>query len=624
MLSCGIYSIGLQHILKNSILSLLLLIIYDLNGQELPKPQIAGSHEVYLQLLQNSEEDIYKAVTKQYEAYLLLHPEDIGTRIEHCRFIGLAMYDSYEEYNPNQAQFDQCLDSLKKDYGKDLRVMSFASEFQYGDSALYLLEQINERIEDGEDVPEGLDLADVYQRTAYQYSYQDDHQNAIYFADKASKYNDTLNLSYFIASQNHAAGEDSRALDVLLSGEDSTLQNELFNQRAILALVLGDSEMAIRNFKWALKDETNWINQDKYAEALLNVGNFEEAKKHLKVSIGQYWKNAEQLFDLFDYDLQYMPADTAVQTYHRLVKEGWEMDAFGISKLRLIYHTGRWELGMGDFWRLMAVTGVLLVLFVLPYLWILPVQFLGQYRRIQERLGQDHFRWGLRHFWWASFGYLAVNFIIMLVFYNEDVIRFFFYDLEEMMVPQVDAATAWSSLFFCLGLLTVVVLMTRMKDVQLLNCTKWTHGKTFGIALLSFFSLRLALGIYLQVTGFSLQDISNAGFLSIDIEIDAMFAYLGPLLTFIIIAVVVPIYEEFLFRGIILSACEKYVGFWPGNVIQAVIFAVIHNSLELMPFYLIFGIVAGVLRQNSQSLMAPIYMHVLNNALAIFAIGISS
>ncbi len=50
---------------------------------------------------------------------------------------------------------------------------------------------------------------------------------------------------------------------------------------------------------------------------------------------------------------------------------------------------------------------------------------------------------------------------------------------------------------------------------------------------------------------------------------------------FIIVVVLVLIYEEVIFRGIIFSSSEKYIGFWMANIMQASLFALIHDNMSL-------------------------------------------
>ena len=75
--------------------------------------------------------------------------------------------------------------------------------------------------------------------------------------------------------------------------------------------------------------------------------------------------------------------------------------------------------------------------------------------------------------------------------------------------------------------------------------------------------------------------------------------------------------EEVIFRGVVLEGVARHVPFGWANAIQASLFALLHEELLLMPFYLLFGLIAGLLARRTGGLLAPIVLHVLNNAMAV-------
>jgi membrane protease YdiL (CAAX protease family) len=86
----------------------------------------------------------------------------------------------------------------------------------------------------------------------------------------------------------------------------------------------------------------------------------------------------------------------------------------------------------------------------------------------------------------------------------------------------------------------------------------------------------------------------------------------------------VPFYEEILFRGIFLSACERNMRFMYANILQSIVFALVHQNLKLFVFYFAFGMIAGYYRQKSQGLIIGTSMHMMNNLLAFAAIALRS
>ncbi len=90
----------------------------------------------------------------------------------------------------------------------------------------------------------------------------------------------------------------------------------------------------------------------------------------------------------------------------------------------------------------------------------------------------------------------------------------------------------------------------------------------------------------------------------------------------------VPIAEEYLFRGFVLTELQLAFGFWQANLIQAVLFGCVHipgwlyfqgAHLSLLPLFLsvsFSGFVWGYIRHQSNSLFPSFVLHVVNNFLA--------
>jgi membrane protease YdiL (CAAX protease family) len=85
-------------------------------------------------------------------------------------------------------------------------------------------------------------------------------------------------------------------------------------------------------------------------------------------------------------------------------------------------------------------------------------------------------------------------------------------------------------------------------------------------------------------------------------------------------AIVAPISEELLFRGVILAGVGRHIPFWWANGLQACLFALAHDNLSMAPFLIVMAIFAGVLRRRTQNLATSTVLHAMNNVLALFAI----
>ncbi len=92
-------------------------------------------------------------------------------------------------------------------------------------------------------------------------------------------------------------------------------------------------------------------------------------------------------------------------------------------------------------------------------------------------------------------------------------------------------------------------------------------------------------------------------------------------LSFLVVAVLAPIAEEVLFRGVLLPACANTVdGFWGGAVASTLVWTALHfgNAYSISGMILVFmlGMIFSWLFAVTGSLRVPIAAHMFNNALA--------
>lgn len=83
-------------------------------------------------------------------------------------------------------------------------------------------------------------------------------------------------------------------------------------------------------------------------------------------------------------------------------------------------------------------------------------------------------------------------------------------------------------------------------------------------------------------------------------------------------AIIAPVIEEFLFRGFLLTAMNKYFGRWKAILISSLVFASVHLNIHVFLQIFILGILLGYVFERTGSLVAPIAIHVIHNS-ATFA-----
>ena len=139
----------------------------------------------------------------------------------------------------------------------------------------------------------------------------------------------------------------------------------------------------------------------------------------------------------------------------------------------------------------------------------------------------------------------------------------------------------------------------------------------------------ILLGIVFGVVAFLLKGLVNTAVSAIAGTLedpqasyyDAAGGGLLPLvLTFLFLAVLTPIGEEFLFRGVITNALLRS-GPWIGVVGSSIVFALFHGINLALPSAFVVGLVAAEVMRRSGSIWPAVLVHSVNNlALPILAI----
>jgi len=91
--------------------------------------------------------------------------------------------------------------------------------------------------------------------------------------------------------------------------------------------------------------------------------------------------------------------------------------------------------------------------------------------------------------------------------------------------------------------------------------------------------------------------------------------YFSFILLFITTTLLAPLFEEIIFRGILLPILSRDFGVILGIIVSAFIFALAHLSLGEMPPLFVLGIGLGITRIASGSLLSSVIMHSLWNGL---------
>jgi membrane protease YdiL (CAAX protease family) len=130
----------------------------------------------------------------------------------------------------------------------------------------------------------------------------------------------------------------------------------------------------------------------------------------------------------------------------------------------------------------------------------------------------------------------------------------------------------------------------------------------------------IAIAILATLVIFSLDYLFQKHFFPTQIQDDAINWYnnnkgVSLYFSFLSVAVLVPIVEEMLFRGILLKTAQHYISNLWSLIIVSFVFVMVHYSFTQSLTLLFAAIVYGLLAIHSKSLYPSIIAHVLNNSL---------
>lgn len=270
----------------------------------------------------------------------------------------------------------------------------------------------------------------------------------------------------------------------------------------------------------------------------------------------------------------------------------------------------------------MLLYGLVLLAFLLPYLWVLPVYGIGD---LLKKSGikvktQLNYSWKISHFWLVSFFYLLASVLTVCIFEYQDTINYYF-DLGNYYgEEEIDQSLLANEMIFYVVFMALTTLaVLNRKRIKTVFASNLSVRQMIGLGILfvvfnRFFIKGLSFLVDID-TGIEPNLILNA-----QQEILAMISQYGFIVVAVLTAVIVPIYEEIIFRGVILGAVEKYIGFKGANVFQAILFALVHEDLALFPFFFVFAIITGYWVKKSGGLLTGIFFHGINNFTVVVAL----
>ncbi|WP_303317814.1 type II CAAX endopeptidase family protein [Flavivirga abyssicola] len=581
-----------------------------------------NSYTLFVKTLTNSKEIKYQDILNAYNNFIALHPENITVKVYKCKFIGSAYYDENEGYNLKYEETQECIDDLYSTYPNNPEVLLYKLENTYGEEGNELIDNIISIYKSNETDWNFEQISHFYEICANRF--YDDHYKSISYAKKAEKFNDTLDLSVLISRAYLNLNNKEKAKKRLLTSLDIDHEAWVLNEKGKLLVELNEYEKALKMFDRVNEKDSTLLNTEGLYKIFLEKENYKQARMYLLKDTLDTWNKTINIQKLFSHDLLYSNPQLALESYRRLQKESYYDDFLGIKRLKLFIKSPFESWTFTEISHLLILVALIVVLFLIPYLWILPIYSFSRFFKLEKVKTEEKLsvNWSLKHFWVISFFYLFCQVVLGLVYYYQDYINYLFdigYSYVDESLVESELEIANSVIVFSSLMLVSTLLFLNKKRLKFVLSSIFSFRQMIGFSILfvvfNFIILKILGGF------FDLTDAANfIKALSAKEEIVAVFNEYGFVISVLIVALIVPFYEEIIFRGVILSSTEKHLGFARANIIQACLFATVHFSLKFFIFYFIFGIITGYTVKRTNGLFTGIVFHAVNNFAALFAI----
>lgn len=550
--------------------------------------------------VQAGREAAYLRVLSTFDAAAMADPGNPLPVVARCEFVGKFLDEEYGQWiDSAPAEFESCSRTLKARWPKSPDVQLFTLDQLGGKDAVGL----------GEKLLADSDSWSVAQRRrllatlSESYEWQDDKQRAGELAVPASRLGELsrvpLAIEHLVSKQEFAKAER------LLRESPAATDQWSATRRVTAALGLPAQRSALAELR-RYRSATFTVDAAVAAKAHARAGDLKAARRVLArqpaktpalqgarfdIALELHdWKAAAALIDMTDADR----FATSFQQSALLVRQS-PASMFSTNML------------LAGFATLVLFAGLSLA----PALFLAPVHYRGLVRRVRGTPSIPLFNGiGLRHAWLGGALALCVP-LIATVLWEPSSLAIL---LEGEALPDSRALfriSLWSTL---LSLVCLSPMLRRLGRDQFLGTAAvlgawWRVLLSWVVVLcvsylVSYWNLESGGAETLQTK--AVEALISVGARDYSIAI-----------TFLLLAVLVPIVEELVFRGLLLGGMSRHISFGWANLAQALLFAAFHDDLPRFPFYFVMGLLAGWLVKRTGALSPAIVLHAAVNGVAV-------
>jgi uncharacterized protein len=580
----------------------------------------AGSHKLHVDHVRTSNQREYERLLTLFDAHLRDHPDDVVAAVEKCRFIEPFAFAEDEPLIESASDdLDRCREAIgSAPYANEPLAELYLLESKWADEGIAAGEQL---VAASTSWPRQL-RAELHARLANIYELQDDDEKAGAHAIQAVELDPASRVLIVAAKRLEKLGAMARARS-LIASVPAAAWNELpVREAAELLVRLGAAREAAELLRAHKPASGGTVDSFLLAKALLGDGQIGAARdafaEALKTS---RFSDFIDLREYFAFERAHGSRAQAETAYSRLRDAGFSADPFGRYRLELFiaHPLAGWKIR--DAAGILAFVAAIGVAALLPLVVVVPVHYRSLVVRLRgTKRAKPALPWGLRHAWYV----LAVFLVAQLA-----ALYWFAYPSFEGAMgwapfnsPPTDPRSLGKAVLVG-ALVTAACLLPVQRGVHWLNFVEghWPLRRSLGAATAALFAFRIASSLWASASGsFRLAALGG----DTTRALQGVYAEYGLVALLLLVAVIVPLIEEVAFRGVLLNGLARHVSLPVAAMVQALVFAALHEDLSNLPLFFVFGLAAAWLYRRSQGLAAPLAFHAFNNTLAAIAIVVAT
>jgi membrane protease YdiL (CAAX protease family) len=554
-----------------------------------------------LERVRSARLDAYREVLADFDAATRSAPDDVAAAVNRCEYIGKFTDDESGDWlDSAYDDFERCAEDLKAKWPRAPQAQLFALDQLWGKEAVAFGEPL---LAAADHWPSAW-RKHLFTAMSDAYNSQDKSQRAGELAVAAARLGEPSCVARAVT---YLAGKrEFAAAQTLLRSAPAATDAWSASKRVSAAMALPRRDAAREELLRYRQSDFD-VGAAVAAQAYLRAGEVKKARAILQKEDG---KSATLQTARFDVAL----AAADLRGAAGLVKiSDTDHMAENAQRFALVAARSPAMLLTAPMLRSAGFLVLLLTLIsVASGLVLVPVHYRGLIRRLNGRPAAPLFEEiGLVQ-GWLGFCVVLCAPVLGAIAMEPQAVATLFGGTGDMPPGTLFRAMYWGT---ALGLVCLVPVARRIGVQQFIGDRAALRGAW---RVLVAWAILIAVGVAITlVNKHSGGDTQTAQTRMIDSLVGGGLDNYGLWATMLLMAGLVPMFEETVFRGLLLGGLTRHISFGWANTAQAALFATIHDDLPRFPFYFAMGLLAGWLVKKTRALGPAMGLHMLNNGLAV-------